>query len=154
MKKAFTLIELLVVVLIIGILAAVAVPQYQKAVEKSRATQAIIAAKAIKDAEEVYYLANGKYTDLMEELDIDIAPLKDYGIDLNGSTYRRIRIIRQNSSTYEYEIIFGFDKRSGSPGVAYCVASKTKVLSDTLCKSFGGKLIPPLDDAKNRWSLN
>lgn len=70
MKKGFTLIELLVVVLIIGILSSVALPQYTRAVEKSRATQAMTLVKAIADAQKVYYLANGTYATKFEDLDI------------------------------------------------------------------------------------
>ena len=68
----FTLIELLVVVLIIGILAGVAVPQYQRAVLKSRYTQLMTAGDAVQRAEELYYMANGAYTNNLEDLDIDI----------------------------------------------------------------------------------
>lgn len=58
-KAAFTLIELLVVVLIIGILAAVAVPQYQKAVEKSRLSEALVNISTMQKAIEAYLLSNG-----------------------------------------------------------------------------------------------
>lgn len=71
-KQGFTLIELLVVVLIIGILTAVAVPQYQKTVEKSKAAQAFSMIRSIAAAQEAYYLANGTYATTVEELGIDI----------------------------------------------------------------------------------
>ena len=71
-KQAFTLIELLVVVLIIGILAAVALPQYQKAVEKSRGTQALTLLKALGQAQEAHWMASGTYASTFEELDISL----------------------------------------------------------------------------------
>ena len=71
-SAGFTLMELLVVVLIIGILAGVALPQYETAVLKSKMNSIVPLVRAIKNANEVYYMANGKYTDNLNDLDISI----------------------------------------------------------------------------------
>ncbi len=69
---AFTLVELLVVVLIIGILVAIALPQYQKAVERSRTMPAISLLKQLYQAQEAYYLEHGTYASRFNQLDINL----------------------------------------------------------------------------------
>ncbi len=71
-KKAFTLIELLVAVLIIGILSAIALPQYQKAVEKARFSQALTLLSSMAEAAEIYLMTNGEWPQKLGDLSISL----------------------------------------------------------------------------------
>lgn len=89
--SGFTLIELLVVVLIIGILAGIALPQYERAVMKSRYGTMIPLVKSLADAQESYFMANGHYTSDLTELDVEIpatfSPTSKSFESFGGSVY-------------------------------------------------------------------
>ena len=71
-SQGFTLLELLVVVLIIGVLAGIALPQYKYAVAKAKFTQLLTVSKAIKEAQHRYILAHSERSLDLSALDIDI----------------------------------------------------------------------------------
>lgn len=94
--KGFTLIELLAVVVIVGVLAAVALPQYQKSVERARAAEAMTIGKNIIDAQDRFLTAYpGQEPSTRKDLDIvltdgtwtsdSVYETKDFIYTLSGS---------------------------------------------------------------------
>ena len=86
-SKGFTLLELLVVVLIIGILTAIALPQYKLAVAKSKFATLKNKVKTLYEAEHRYYLIHNGYTFSKDNLDIDIKDNKCYIADCCSASY-------------------------------------------------------------------
>ncbi len=151
--NAFTLIELLVVVLIIGILAAVALPQYKKAVIKSRTTEALTMLKTIADAQEVYYLSNGEYTNNFSDLDIDIdeqlVGTWSTGKFENKYTYACIEkrtcgayVNNKDMPSFEFELLHDTAYLLNA-GKKFCKVSGKSNIAKSICQSMGTQNAAP-----------
>lgn len=153
--KGFTLIELLVVVLIIGILASVALPQYQKAVLKSRHVNILVLLRSLKDAEERHYMSAGEYTTDWDALDVSLPPSctvkgasakckingadVDYGLSLNNFSHPNLYAVAATVQNPWIRWQWQLDKAAIWPGKKICFPNDNA--GDTgrgLCQSFGG----------------
>jgi len=79
-RSGFTLVELAVVIIIIGILAAFAVPRFLDSVERSKAGEAFNYLSAVRSAQERYQVRQGTYSDDVTKLDIQMQEPKYFGV--------------------------------------------------------------------------
>lgn len=138
--KGFTLLELLVVVLIIGILAGIALPQYQMAVGKAKFSELKTTTKAFQQAAQRYYMINGTYQGLntsagRKSLDVELLAGSDCQIwdERYGDQIRCCKTILKT------KMCFYLRRESSLSFVCYCESVDETNPANRLCKQETGK---------------
>ncbi len=139
-NRAFTLIELLVVVLIIGILAAIALPQYRKAVTKSRYGALKSVTRSFYEAERAYILQNGHWTTNFKDLDLTIKGVIEGNYMPLGKNRNCLISTNPNYIYCENYNDIGLAYLITEAGIHYCVsATPGDNIPTQICKEETGK---------------
>ena len=133
--KGFTLLELLVVVLIIGILAAIALPQYRKATEKSKASQGLVLLKAINESFKSFYLVNNNYPTDFDQIDVSLP--EGFDIDENFVP----NYVTYGKTGKDWNI--SFEKYTdGSVAILYMIRTTGKYKGAGFAVSYSSTVVP------------
>ena len=150
-KRGFTLLEMLVVVLIIGILAAIAVPQYQRAVLKSRYVALMPGANALRDGEDAYFLMHRRYTKNLEELDVKV---RDANTKIRANRWCSIVISKPVDSNVKARLVTYMDHSFKNPGATHCEAHVNDEQANWLCeRGLNGRSVDSSTPAYNAYEL-
>ena len=149
--RGFTLIELLVVVLIIGILSAIALPQYDLAVTKTGFATLQPVVRALADAQEVYYMENGEYATRFSDLSVTLPAGGNLTEEEDGASiyypkfhcrlHARAAVYCKDNKRYGY--YRQHLQHNDRPG-RFCVVTRSHgqrhvELLEKLCRSLSGK---------------
>ncbi len=153
--KGFTLIELLVVVLIIGILAAIALPQYQKAVEKARVAEAVQVLNSFTRACQLHQLEGNEHCGgfNFNEGDISVLPgtptkencydemcinTKDWQyVDITGDNYSAMRLINGDWQNPPYGLSIHLPYLGDEVGPIHCFNENDSSACQKICGANG-----------------
>lgn len=117
-NRAFTLMEVMFVIVIIGVLAALALPRFSRTIEKSRIAEAVNILETLRNAQEVYNLENGVYTDTLGDLDVTIPVSRNFEAPAVSATPDPLASIRRNASGYDYTLTIDIDGTLRCAGTA------------------------------------
>ena len=158
-NRAFTLVELLVVILIIGILAAIAVPQYKKAVLKANLHKGMPLVENLYQAQQAYVLTHGDFATDIDALDITIPKDEsctksqtersssytcDFGKVGMWDFFANIQYIEPNGNLAYLHYIqddhreeYNFNMNAGE---VWCYAAPKNKTAQDICVGMGGSL--------------